>query len=128
VHKEIAFKWASALRASPELQTQNLLAEEGGFCALGMLCKVYCDEVKDISGKCVDGYIIGFWDISEADPSRTAVLQNLDVPNEVILWSGIGPVACRHVAQMNDGSRKYVDMPRTFPQIADFIEANHETL
>jgi hypothetical protein len=126
--KAIAFKWASALRASPELQTQDVLAEDGGYCALGILCKIYCDEVEDIAHKCENGLIDGFWDLSRDDPSRTAILLTAGMPLDVMVWAGMEGESCVLISDMNDGARVFSGTPRTFPQIADFIEDNHKTI
>ncbi len=128
MNKEIAFKWASALRSRPELQTQDVLAEDGGYCALGVLCVLYCGEVEDISHKCDKGYVDGFWDRSRDDPSRTASLLTAGMPLDVMVWAGMEDESGILISDMNDGARSFSGSPRTFPQIADFIEANHETL
>jgi hypothetical protein len=128
VNKEIAFKWASALRASPELQTQDVLAEDGGYCALGILCNIYCEEVEDIAHRCENGLIDGFWDRRRDDPSLTAAVVTAGMPLDVAVWAGMEDESCVLISDMNDGGRVFSGTPRTFPQIADFIEDNHKTL
>jgi len=128
VNKEIAFKWAEALRTWPNLQTRDVLAEEGGYCALGMLCKIYCEDVKDIAGRCPNGITIGFWDRSENSPNRTAVFQTFAVPTDVMLWAGIGGLACSIISEMNDGCGAYAGNPWDFTKLADYIETKAETL
>jgi hypothetical protein len=49
---EVKAKWVAALRSGKFKQTEGRLADERGFCCLGVLCEIYKEEDADYAARC----------------------------------------------------------------------------
>ena len=101
---ELKKKWVAALRSGQYQQGKGYLKKDGRYCCLGVLCSVLgvepVEPVYDESRPCPGaGY-----DILEGPTGRL-----VDTP--LFIW-------------MNDGIGEYQGRPRSFAQIANYIEAN----
>lgn len=98
--------WVKALRSGEYRQARGLLKDTtGGFCCLGILCKVTGLEIRD------DGFgVVGADTIT-----NTAMYQ----PIFDILG---GHSKSSQLSTRNDGTSSM--RPQTFPEIADYIEGN----
>ncbi len=96
---ELRRKWIAALRSGEFKQCHGMLFKDGGFCCLGVGCKVVLGEVPD-----------------ETHPPRE-------------FWNAVGLKGesasfdtsikdCENLVDLNDIAR----LP--FPEIADILEAN----
>lgn len=118
--KDIADRWVAALRSGEYKQGRGVL-KEGGYgatkhCCLGVLCELHSKETNTP------------WDEGEEYLEEAITL-----PDEVIKWAGMNnelrvPYEKHYcmLAELNDG---HEDLERlSFPQIADLIEQNSDTL
>ena len=111
MNKEAVKPWVKALRSGKYKQIINSLEKSTGLCCLGVLCKIAptCNVGED---KMLTG----------------ATLNSQD---EVMGWSGLGSPSGRvgassiSLVRLNDG---YNAPPKTFSEIADFIEEHWEQL
>jgi hypothetical protein len=89
--------WVAALRSGKYKQGSRRLVRdtiEPGtceFCALGVLCEVYCDEVEDIRNR-KNTFL---WSYGRFENWRMP-------PMEVLEWAGMTMAFSDHVARMND--------------------------
>jgi hypothetical protein len=99
--------WMAALRSGEYRQGKYLLKADGAFCCLGVACEISQLGSWDGSFYCANGY-------SED--------RRLIVP--VMHWLGMhqecGNFGTGSLTSFNDSK----DSPKTFAEIADFIEAN----
>lgn len=131
--QEVVKLWVDDLRSGLHKQTTERLADENGFCCLGRLSELFCQNVKDIRKACVVKKEIENWNEDETDVEITyrdlkcteyaGELEAL--PQEVMEWAGLqdstgrynGPVGEFHsLAWLNDSGK-------TFAEIADIIES-----
>jgi hypothetical protein len=101
VDPEIKAKWVEALRSGRYQQATGKLMTEEGYCCLGVLCEVAGLPIA------LDGFNVVGADLGEDDNGYRPI-------NELV--GGRDLVALLY--EMNDDERK------TFPEIADYIEAN----
>ena len=128
---QLKAKWVEALRSGEFKQAQGMLhdTKTDSYCCLGVLCKVVGAEwgvfEKEVEGDdgyylatrdhvpVKDGELLGDTDSEELEPS---VCRKFGIPNQSILM------------KLNDGKGKEgapdYERPKTFPEIADYIEAN----
>src|SRR5262245_41276266 len=100
---ELKAKWVAALRSGEYLQAREALKSRGAFCCLGVLA--------DVKGAKWEG-------ISEGRPildGRSVKHENGDWQDEDVL--DIPLKLEEELSDMNDNGR-------SFPEIADYIEAN----
>jgi hypothetical protein len=111
--------WVAALRSGKYKQGTNTLVrtldpclgvgpmDEGTceFCALGVLCEVYCDEVEDIRNR-KNTFL---WSYGRFENKKFP-------PLEVLEWAGMTTVFSDHVARVND------DYGVKFDEIALIVE------
>jgi len=91
--------WVAALRSGKyEQGTRRLVRDTVAgtceFCALGVLCEVYCEEVEDIRNR--------------NNPFRRsygAIEATIIPPAEVLGWAGMTTDFVDYVARVNDGYR-----------------------
>jgi len=110
--KSIKKRWIAALRSGKFRQgEQMLMTDDGAYCCLGVLCRLYTREKK----KKFDKVVIY---------SRTTWL-----PEEVAEWAGVDrKVGAKpftegfrdSLSDLNDGV--YGNVSKNFNQIADIIE------
>lgn len=105
---EVAKQWAEALRSGKYEQGQAQLRRADFYCCLGVLC--------DISGigewNTADGYNIGEFGYS------------FNIPSEIRSWSGLSDSGGMILAGINDNKRDRTK----FPEIADYIDCNYQSL
>lgn len=149
--KRVLTKWLKALRSGKYKQGRGALCQidkkgNESFCCLGVLCDMYNKEQKRNKKKGLkvkkldrDHWMVG--DLS-SKPSFVCSYNDCDgtLPTAVIKWAGFrsenhdGTFDSWDVPELitlNDGSdKKYGDgtKARSFKQIADIIEQNHELL
>lgn len=116
--KEIADKWAAALRSGEYKQTTSALNRMDSFCCLGVLCEVVIKDGLVLDKVRPDGYM------------RTAYGRDASkdyLPREVVVYSGMKthngawPSEKGGLAVLNDSGV-------SFQEIADIIERNWEEL
>jgi hypothetical protein len=110
-------KWVKALRSGRYKQTPGQLHDSGGYCCLGVLATILgakwrkSKDDDEFVEPYIDGKSIGVKDNASCYLSPTKI--------------GISKVRQNHLGNMNDGLGKYYDKgPRTFKEIADYIEKN----
>jgi hypothetical protein len=110
MNKEIANKWAAALRSGKYEQTTQTLQDGEGFCCLGVLCKLA--ESNGVNITTNDGILEG---------------NDLSDQNATVNWSDIQ--SCNgefghwdNLAELND------EEGYSFNQIADIIEKYYDEL
>jgi len=106
-------QWVAALRSGEYLQGRGKLerVEEDGtsyFCCLGVLCKL-AEQAGIVNRRAAIDQGIVWFSYSDSMP-----------PSEVYIWSGLSYVRAVKYAHMNDSDHK------TFNEIADAVEADHE--
>ena len=116
--KEIALIWSDALRSGKYIQGTNTLKKNNCFCSLGVLTDLSnLGEQKNGKNKnVISFYLIGktYYD---------AIL-----PSEVMEWSGVkssvgkGKYGYDSLVNLNDCQKK------SFVEIADYIDANYQSL
>ncbi len=124
MNKDIAKKWVEALRSGEYSQTRGILADDRGFCCLGVLCELYIEETKDNIKDCITATHTKY-DGNDCLP-----------PVKVLQWSGLQTA----LGTFKESEITKEDDPHTylaglndvyeynFNQIADVIEANVDTL
>ena|SRR5688572_11090021 len=104
MNPEIKRQWLAALRSGKYEQITHRLAADGGFCCLGVLCEILPDNSKEKIGESRELYAY----FSHSSTLPPEIQNRAEIPDGV---SGT-------LSTMNDDQRK------TFPEIADWIEAN----
>jgi hypothetical protein len=134
--KLIAIKWAKALRSNKYKQGQNLLASEGEYCCLGVLCELYNKEQKKNKKKCLKVKTLPVVPgckptCKEYDGERESL------PLVVQKWAGIKtPNGLMESVYVHDGSIRpkepslaaLNDEGYSFRDIAQVIELGYEEL
>lgn len=123
MNPEYKAPWLAALRSGKYKQTQRVLYDGSGYCCLGVLCKVAgsnfvitnTDEVEDnkedpryeptdLKGETVS-------DAENLSPDGRELFGLYDDVSETLIL-------------MNDGDISKARKPKTFAEIADWIEEN----
>lgn len=109
---DIIHKWVEALRSGKYVQTKGRLADDHGYCCLGVLCELAIEDglpvIKSISGD----YGCFFYDDA------------MDVlPKSVAKWAGVN-IASNYVDEygIHRQLSEENDSGKTFAEIADIIE------
>ncbi len=117
---EIKRQWLAALRSGEYKQATGALRKDDCFCVFGVLCDIYSkknnEPWKKTNTTCTPG-------THEIDGTTDCV------PDQVYKWAGIQVVfgvsdafidlpKVNTIINLNDNDNK------TFPEIADYIEAN----
>src|SRR5258706_10056996 len=101
MNQEVKTKWLAALHSGEYKQTTKVLKDDYGYCCVGVLCHLYCQE-KNV-----------MWENNKLFGIRTTL------PFEVQKWSGLNRdnpiVENSSLAEINDSGL-------SFNQIADIIE------
>jgi len=112
--KQVAQKWADALKSGKYKQGKNVLRSGDSFCCLGVLCDIYRTNAS------------GGWNgIRFVAPDGTS--SEIELPSAVRVWAGmkspnpvnplgVGPTT---LSCMNDEGM-------TFLEIADIIDNHHD--
>lgn len=120
MRRDIATKWAEALRSGEYRQCKEVLQREEGFCCLGVLCDLH-RQAKGGEWVGPDHHTHGGMVYQPAEGGEDYAL----LPEAVQEWAGIrGPnpsVRCDPLTILNDEGRKFDDL-------ADMIEACWEDL
>ena len=84
VNEEIKRRWIAKLESGGYAQTANKLADDSGYCCLGVLCEVAVED--GVVFKTIPGDGERFWYTSKLDSgdSEGAVL-----PEAVVKWAGL---------------------------------------
>jgi hypothetical protein len=111
-------RWVEALRSGKYKQGKEALARrkphgKTEYCCLGVLCDV--ENVLRQSNSFGEFYFGGM----EGDPYTG---ESAYLPREFAEEVGISMDAMQRLAAMNDGTRYDDPTPRTFEEIADYIE------
>jgi hypothetical protein len=119
MRKEIAYKWADALRSGIYKQEKKYLSSYWGFCVLGVLCDLY--RIKK--------HLKIHWLVSKTGYSYVFLGHSKSLPPQVMKWADIKDC----FAELNyKGEKtslsKLNDEGFTFPQLADIIEKNYEEI
>lgn len=119
MNKNIAMKWVAALRSNRYFKGSGQLrdSESSSFCCLGVLCDLHRLSRVKASGK---------WNNDEY------LDENEAVPGTVMKWAGIsdniGTPRTGLVIDLYPSLADANDDHISFYALADYIEANHETL
>lgn len=117
MNKEIALRWAAALRSGLYQQTQCQLRQGQAFCCLGVLCDLHSQE----SGSVWTGE--SYLDRDSTVPKR--VQQWAQLLNEhggfALGWQPVGPATAPTLAAAND-------IGCSFSEIAQAIEQHWQQL
>ena len=129
--KEIAEKWAEALRSGDYTQGKNYLKRtvEGktSHCCLGVLCEIYYESNKEEN---IEESLMWIGELSDKDSIHTFDGSTGALSKKVRNWAGIGSdigyvksdlLSKAYLTEMNDGEYSFND-------IADFIEKNIDNL
>lgn len=124
MREDIKVRWVEALRSGQYEQTEGLLANDNGFCCLGVLCEiavqdgVVVKEVKDQwEGDPNDNHVVTYgvgteYAMDAVLPSMVYEWAELESSNPAIMYQDV-----RHpISDLND------DYKLTFSEIADVIE------
>lgn len=111
MNAEIKTKWLAALRSGEFKQGQSRLKTgDGAYCCLGVLCHITgklneedCTYSEDDEGRYIQ--------------SETDLVPELAAEFSLTDYQGF-------LVAMNDGTGIYNTDPKSFAQIADWIEAN----
>jgi hypothetical protein len=131
MNKEVAKKWAEALRSSEYKQGTSALLMDNKHCCLGVLCEVYKKETGDGQWKEADGNEMCGFHITAALMFTTINGGDTQLPpNAVYNWAGMNdsnPVVryeglLTHFSELNDKNRL------SFDEIAEIIEDQCECL
>jgi hypothetical protein len=124
MNKNIAKRWANALRSGKYRKTKDVLKRKRGkiesFCALGVLCDLYQKDSKTDKLKEKTGVS---WD------KNAVVIDGMDqrLPTRVRKWAGLrtnDAIIGKSYTSIAD----YNDAGSSFKKIADIIEKNVEAL
>ena len=107
--------WVAALRSGTYTQTTGALQNAYGFCCLGVLCDLYCQEVGGNWAPSEDEELIVFTDADGNTNFETC-------PDGVVEWAEFDDdnpyVSGRHLSDWNDGEKI------SFDEIANLINEN----
>lgn len=103
---ELAKRWSTALRSGEFEQTSQRLHDDRGFCCLGVLCQVIDPEI--------------YWDAMDDED-----LESVDLPSHVDIIAELPEHEREHLAALNDGRVDGGSEPKTFKEIADFIDSKY---
>jgi hypothetical protein len=118
--KEIAKKWAEALRSGEYEQGTRVLNKYGKFCCLGVLCDLYQKEVGNLNvSKTVWGTIV-YQGIERTLPPQVQEWAEIRSPSGQPKYSNIK--GARALTELNDAYKL------SFDEIAAYIEADWEHL
>lgn len=111
-HREL---WVKALRSGKYEQTKGLLADQDGYCCLGVACEEYRQQTGE-----------GHWEDNNTFVDEAGNTSNTSLPKRVMDWLGLADTAGRHL-NAND-ERETLDTLNddrgfSFEEIADVIEA-----
>jgi hypothetical protein len=111
IDRETKAAWITALRSGDYKQTQEALCDDVGYCCLGVLAEVMTGP--------------GAWNESNYHDNLAHPLQE---PLSEMLQDDVLPEKVQSIlSEMNDGGNSAWDgEPKTFAEIADWIEANLE--
>lgn len=126
-----AQEWANALRSGEYSQTMGTLEDEQGFCCLGVACKIFIPEEKQLTkpsaGEAFRTFLQGDlptdqlkapkW-LKEVESELSAILKQNPLPTEETQDELSSPITRdpSSFTDMND------DEGYTFDEIADIIE------
>ena len=116
--KTLIFAWLDDLRTPGLKQTRGRLEDEDGNCCLGRLCRVYMQSHDDLVA--VNRLVGGVEFVDPVGDRRSGSLPS-NVKGAVRMWSESGGFKRHSLAAINDAGQ-------TFPDIADIIEKNAESL
>ena len=111
--------WTDALESGKYKQCTSVLSRNGRYCCLGVLCELYCENVKNIKQIIITDY---------EDGPRTSVQYGQYTQilgSEVMNWVGLrgnsgNSVSTEdHLSDLNDNGT-------TFKEIAQIIKTNKD--
>jgi len=105
--QELRDKWIAALRSGDYTQDKAFLRTEKGYCCLGVLC--------DVAGE--HEYTDPLGEYRMMDPLVEIKLGLAEATGDLYLTSAT-------LAGMNDGNKEQGIPPKSFTEIADWIESN----
>lgn len=116
---ELKEKWVAALRSGEYKQGKNLLhnREDNTFCCLGVLCKVMGASFRRFDTEDGDGTIYEYSPVLNGEVLSDGASEELSAHQAEKL--GLLDVVY-DLMDMNDGRGV---RPHSFPEIADYIEA-----
>lgn len=106
--KKFKEKWLNALRSGDNKQITETLYKDGGYCCLGLACKII-GKSNSVIGR--SGDVIPY---SEAFDTMPNMLRGAADDENLV---GI-------LTSMNDGTAEFSGDPKSFKQIANYIEKN----
>lgn len=112
--KEFKKKWLVALRSGKYKQASGSLCNKRGYCCLGVAARSQGIANKWFENK---GYYETSWRFENWDRIKRLIPEQLLGALEINSTVQI-------LANMNDGTGDYVDKPKSFKQIANWIENN----
>ena len=123
-------KWLKALRSGEFDQTKGSLADEDGYCCLGVLCEIVLKDHPDMeeyiafdSGTPPDE----LWELVLTKDSLKALRKggiSLEDPNGTSDPEQLGEVSIIPLVIRNDGTNSFDGRPQSFKKIANIIEKN----
>ena len=125
--KKIKEKWLKELRDPKNEQAQQMLliAETGARCCIGVLSDVAGVERNDNHARKYDYCQWTGWR-GELSPEEEAMHEDDELPPPNFeSFVGLPQGAMDKLSMMNDGSSSDMAEPKSFAQIADYIEENY---
>ncbi len=120
-------KWIEALRSGEYSQATEKLHDEnnGGYCCLGVLCKVMGAEFGPGATEYDDHGQMVFQEFDHVPVLNGRVLSSGDDEElKKSLCVSIGIPDQSRLVQMNDGNTEHGIKQHSFAEIADYIEEN----
>lgn len=115
MNKQVLSKFCEALESETYEQTTDALAQHGCFCAMGVLCDMYINEVNpSCSWRKVNPC-----DDHEAFVNESGI-EYLEPPSDVLEWAGLDKTYMNKIIDWNDHERL------TFDEIAYYIREEFE--
>lgn len=110
MNKTLKRKWIKALRSGKFRQGNGDLYHNRTHCCLGVLARVQGATLK---GGCL---------ILKGEDVRSGEINDKNELLSSKYAAGLRENTQMHLADMNDGSNKYLGLRKNFAQIADYIE------
>lgn len=131
MNQQVVDLWVEALESGKYKQTTERLADENGYCCLGVLCELYCKNVTDI--KSPYQVIKVNEDECDSDGNREEITINCFkysieyeiLPKEVQEWVGLNSNDGKYNKPNNtlETLASLNDEGRTFKEIAAIIKS-----
>lgn len=110
MNKQVLSKFCDVLESETYSQTTEALAQDGCFCAMGVLCDMY---IKEVNPNC------SWRKVRPSDSHKAFVdetgFEYLEPPSDVLEWAGLDKKYMNKIIDWNDTSQL------SFDEIAYYI-------